>query len=68
VKHNKCRIENRPEALLPTASAVSKTWSEIDERRFLLGICIYSDFILHSILDILRALKPGCGQAPELHV
>jgi hypothetical protein len=48
VKHTKRRIGRRPEALLPTAPAVSKTRSEIDGPRIPLGIYISSDLILPS--------------------
>jgi hypothetical protein len=54
VKHTKRRIGQRPEALLPTVRAVSKTQPKIDGPRFLLGICISSDFILPSLLDLTR--------------
>jgi hypothetical protein len=54
VKDTKRGIGYRPEALLPTALAVSKTRSEIDRPRFLLGICISSDFILPFLLHLTR--------------
>jgi hypothetical protein len=54
VKHTKRRIRTRPEELLPTAPAALKARSEIDGPRFPLGICISSDFIISSLLDLTR--------------
>jgi hypothetical protein len=63
VKHIKRRIWHLPEMLLPTAPAISKTRSELNGLHFLVGICISSDFIINSLLDLTR-----CGQASELQV